>query len=115
MVKKPTKARKFDALPDTVDFRDKMYIPTLVHVSPIFDVEDYRKRRFRSSTKGSEGACTGFGLATVVNYLLRLRRGGHEADEVSACMLYMMAKRYDEWPGEEYEGSSARGAVKGLA
>jgi hypothetical protein len=28
-------------------------------------------------------------------------------------MLYEMARRYDEWPGEEYEGSSARGTMKG--
>jgi hypothetical protein len=28
-------------------------------------------------------------------------------------MLYAIAKRYDEWPGEDYSGSSARGAVKG--
>jgi hypothetical protein len=27
-------------------------------------------------------------------------------------MLYEMAKRYDEWPGEQYSGSSARGAMK---
>ena len=28
-------------------------------------------------------------------------------------MLYDMARRYDEWPGEKYSGSSARGAMKG--
>ena len=28
-------------------------------------------------------------------------------------MLYEMAKRYDEWDGEEYSGSSCRGAIKG--
>ncbi len=28
-------------------------------------------------------------------------------------MLYELAKRYDEWPGEGYSGSSARGAMKG--
>ena len=28
-------------------------------------------------------------------------------------MMYEMAKKYDEWPGEDYAGSSARGAVKG--
>ena len=28
-------------------------------------------------------------------------------------MLYVMARRYDEWRGEDYEGSSARGAMKG--
>jgi len=33
--------------------------------------------------------------------------------EVSPWMLYDMARRYDEWPGERYEGSSARGAMKG--
>ncbi|MGH6960916.1 MAG: C1 family peptidase, partial [Dongiaceae bacterium] len=31
----------------------------------------------------------------------------------SPRMLYEMARRYDEWPGERYEGSSARGAMKG--
>lgn len=31
----------------------------------------------------------------------------------SPRMLYEMARRYDEWPGEAYEGSSARGTVKG--
>ncbi|MFP5245667.1 MAG: C1 family peptidase, partial [Thermoanaerobaculia bacterium] len=29
-------------------------------------------------------------------------------------MLYEMARRYDEWPGEEYDGSSARGAMIGF-
>jgi hypothetical protein len=28
-------------------------------------------------------------------------------------MFYEMARRYDEWPGEDYDGSSARGAMKG--
>ena len=31
----------------------------------------------------------------------------------SARMLYEVAKRYDEWEGENYEGSSIRGAMKG--
>ena len=28
-------------------------------------------------------------------------------------MLYHMAKLYDEWSGEDYDGSSCRGAMKG--
>ena len=28
-------------------------------------------------------------------------------------MLYEMAKKHDEWPGEDYEGSSCRGAIRG--
>lgn len=105
--------RRFDALPDTVDFRDKMYIPTLVEVRPTSDLEAYRALGIPVLDQGKEGACTGYGLATVVNYLLRSSNSHKEAEEASARMLYVMAKRYDEWPGEEYEGSSARGAMKG--
>lgn len=28
-------------------------------------------------------------------------------------MLYELARRYDEWPGVDYEGSSCRGSLKG--
>jgi hypothetical protein len=63
--------------------------------------------------QGTEGACTGFGLATVVHYLLRRRKVVSDKGEVSPRMLYNMARRYDEWPGERYSGSSARGAMKG--
>lgn len=113
MPKKKTQGRTLDAMPDTVDFRDQMYIPTLIQVAQAFPVEAYRARKIPVLDQGSEGACTGFGLATVINFLLRLRGAHSEADDVSAKMLYAMAKRYDEWPGENYEGSSARGAMKG--
>src|SRR5690606_20325628 len=110
---KPKATRTFDALPDTVDFRDQMYIPTLVEVPASTDVDLYRARRIPVLNQGREGACTGYGLATVVNYLLLAGRTGVTSGNVSAQMLYAMAKRYDEWPGEDYEGSSARGAIKG--
>ena len=28
-------------------------------------------------------------------------------------MIYHLARKYDEWPGEDYDGSSCRGAMKG--
>ena len=59
----------------------------------------------------SEGACTGFGLAAVINRLNQLR---NKKIKVSSRMLYEMARKHDEWPGEEYSGSSCRGAIKGL-
>ena len=31
--------------------------------------------------------------------------------KASPRMLYEMAKRFDEWPGESYEGSSVRAAI----
>ena len=106
-------ARIFDALPDTVDFRDLMYIPTLITVRPTSDLERYRSLGLPVLNQGSEGACTGYGLATVVNYLLAQLGDPPTGDGVSARMLYVMAKRYDEWEGEDYSGSSARGAIKG--
>ena len=104
---------------DPLDLRDLMYEGSLrelpfkidrrAHVPIILD-------------QGREGACTGFGLAAVVNFLLynrsdttkqerqKLKKLGNTA---SARMLYEMAKRYDEWEGENYDGSSIRGAMKG--
>ena len=73
----------------------------------------YRSRKVPILDQGTEGACTGFGLATVVHYLLRTRQVVPDRNEVSPRMLYDMARRYDEWPGEKYDGSSARGAMKG--
>lgn len=98
---------------DRVDFRDRMYVPSLIEVPPIRSVEEYKLSSVPILDQGQEGACTGFGLATVANYLLRTRNVLPDSTNVSERMLYEMAKRYDEWPGENYEGSSARGAMKG--
>jgi hypothetical protein len=90
-----------------------MYEPTLVEVPTKHDVARYQAVKVPVLDQGTEGACTGFGLATVVHFLLRTRRIVPETEPVSPRMLYEMAKRYDEWPGEAYAGSSARGAMKG--
>lgn len=99
--------RRLDAVPDRVDVRDFVYQPRL---GPLPDQLVRCDRVPEILDQGQEGACTGFALAAVVNYLLRAR--GLER-RVSPRMLYEMARRYDEWPGEGYEGSSARGAMKG--
>jgi hypothetical protein len=76
--------------------------------------------------QGQEGACTGFGLAATINSLFWrrsvLKPGvGWEIlvddmatppEQVSTRMLYHLARLYDEWPGEDYQGSSCRGAIK---
>ena len=102
-----------DARPDTLDFRDLMFTPTLVEVPTRLPLAEYLKFDVPVLDQGAEGACTGFGLATMVNYLLRARGPAKSADCASPHMLYALAKRYDEWPGEHYSGSSARGAMKG--
>ena len=113
---KPRGTRKLsqlDARPDAMDFRDLMYVPSLVEVPTHIPLGDYLEHEVPVLDQGSEGACTGFGLATVANYLLRRRRVRPDGDAVSARMFYQLARRYDEWPGEDYSGSSARGAMKG--
>lgn len=99
--------RKRDAHPDRVDVRDWFYQPTL---SPLPDKLVNCHLVPEVLDQGSEGACTGFALAAVINFHLARRSARRR---VSPRMLYEMARRYDEWPGEKYEGSSARGTMKG--
>lgn len=105
--------RVLNARRDTLDFRDRMFEPTLIEVPTHIPLADYRAWKVPLLDQGSEGACTGFALATVANYLLTRRKVVPDPAPVSARMLYEMARRYDEWPGEAYSGSSARGAMKG--
>ena len=105
--------RLLTARPDSVDFRDRMYEPTLVEVPPLRPIEDFQALALPILDQGSEGACTGFGLAAVANHLLATRRIGADPLPVSPYMFYALARRYDEWAGEDYEGSSCRGAMKG--
>ncbi|MBK6337886.1 MAG: C1 family peptidase [Betaproteobacteria bacterium] len=116
--------RLFDARPDRVDLRDRAYAPPLRSLPPVWP-DDASLARWlpgyieagRVDDQQRDGACTGFGLACVVNYLLWTRAiaGGHAGPvaAVSPRMLYELARRYDEWPGEQYDGSSCRGALKG--
>jgi len=115
----------FDARPDRLDLRDLPYRPALRSLPMRYPdhailaryLQQYKKDRMVLD-QGSEGACTGFGLAVVINYLLwrenKLERKKRSAPpKVSERMLYHLAKFYDEWPGEDYQGSSCRGAMKG--
>lgn len=105
--------RVLSARRDTVDFRDKMYVPTLVEVPATRSLEAFLSHEPLVLDQGMEGACTGFGLAAVANHLLKTRKDAAGFSPVSPRMLYEIAKRNDEWPGETYAGSSARGAMKG--
>jgi hypothetical protein len=118
--------RKMDARPDALDIRDLPYRPRLRTLPDHFpdeqDVATYLERyKPYVLDQGNEGACTGFGLAAVINYLRwsdwerdRLIGKARSAPEkVSERMLYEAARLYDEWDGEDYDGSSCRGAMKG--
>jgi hypothetical protein len=127
MPKTKFKDRLLDARPDRLDLRDLPYRPPLRNLPHEYPDAATLKRSFPKYAsdkmvldQGQEGACTGFGLAAVVNYLrwsrIRLAKGGTRKKpplKVSPRMLYHLARFYDEWPGEDYDGSSCRGALKG--
>lgn len=100
--------KRLDAMPDRIDLRDWYYRPALTPLPDAYLACPLIPRA-QILNQGQEGACTGFALAAVTNFL-RTRRG--LTGRVSPRMLYELARRYDEWPGEAYDGSSARGAIK---
>lgn len=112
MTDRPSERRKFKGVrKDPLDLRDVMYEPSLRELPFRIDNRDMVPMIL---DQGREGACTGFGLAAVANFLIHNHSDiGPLEESVSASMLYEMAKRYDEWEGEDYEGSSIRGAMKG--
>ncbi len=93
---------------DVPDNRDLIYQSPLIKLEKFIDPLVHTRRRILDQK--SEGACTGFAVAAAINLLNQ--RAGRDI-VVSARMLYEMAKRNDEWPGEEYDGSSLRGAIHG--
>jgi len=116
-----TRRHNLTARKDPIDLRDRPYQPPPVSLQDAFPTDEEIRRFLPAYTaanlildQGSEGACTGFGLACVVNFL-RWRSAGtpRQMSSVSPRMLYHFARRYDEYAGEDYDGSSCRGALKG--
>ncbi|MGH7410641.1 MAG: C1 family peptidase, partial [Candidatus Methylomirabilis sp.] len=110
--------RTLDVRPDDTDARDYIFQPSLALLPDRLD----HRRYAPILDQGAEGACVGFSLATVINVSLNRRsrdisprhRGKRPGPvRVSPRMLYEMGRRYDEWAGERYEGTSLRGAMKG--
>ena len=128
----------FFVRPDSLDFRDRIFQPTLIEVPSEIPLSAYRQvnvpvlnqlgaavstragvhRRMRGSAAdirphSTAWACTGFALATVAHFLLRKRAVHPDHSIVSAAMLFEMARRHDDYTGDSYLGSSARGAMRG--
>lgn len=101
-------SQKLDVLRDATDFRDRIYAPTLQSLRN--EILPDRKK-IELLDQGREGACTGYALAAVIRHLSGANKAA--ALEVDPRNLYHLARRHDRWPGENYEGSSARGVMKG--
>ena len=107
------KTQKINSFPvnviaDQPDARDWIYEPALLQLAATMQPP----KTIKILNQGTEGACTGFGLAGAINLLNKKRES---AVVVSPRMLYEMARKFDEWEGEGYSGSSCRGAIKGWA
>jgi hypothetical protein len=106
VVELPQGSFEANAQPDVFDDRDLPYRPRL---SPLPSSVDGRPAdRHVLFQKGN--SCIGHALAAMINAVLA---AGNDATHVSPYMLYRLARRYDEFEGEEDEGSSLRGALKG--
>jgi hypothetical protein len=89
--------RILNARPDTLDFRDKMYQASLYEVPVKVELDEYKSWNVPILDQGVEGACTGFGLATVANYLLRRRKIVPDPKPlVHVCFM--------KWPGVMMNG-----------
>jgi C1A family cysteine protease len=94
------------------DERSREYpIRTLLSQAPI---ETKMWRQGTILDQGQEGACVGFGwtaelLAEPMPYQAREDSGNNYARN-----LYLEAKVLDEWPGEDYEGTSVLAGAKAL-
>lgn len=122
-----------NAVPDPFDARDLEYRPRLEPLPATIDQRDQQDKHFVLHQQGN--SCTGHAVAAVINTVLarppagakprRARRPANGAGtngagpaaplypRVSPYMLYRLARRYDEFAGEEDSGSSLRGAFKG--
>ena len=109
--KKPT-VRIRNVVPDRLDLRDRVYMPP---VAVVPGVTRAPKTNIPVLDQGQTNACTGFALASVVYQLQHNAKRKKLDCCVSPFMLYSMARRYDEFPGDPNvdTGSSLRGAMKG--
>ena len=108
-----SKVLKLKVVPDRVDLRDREYQPS-VNIVPKPKLEP-EPSSIPVLNQRETNACTGFALASVVYHLQHSAGRDPKLWEVSPFMLYSMARRYDEFPGdpEADTGSSIRGALKG--
>lgn len=115
----PAQVRRRGTRKDPPDLRDREFQPLIKDLvgeyPPQADVQGFfAAYEPMVLDQGEDSSCTGYALACVVNFARwRKQQYAGKLESVSARMLYNYARRYDEYEGEDYEGSSCRGALKG--
>lgn len=117
----------FTVRPDPFDQADHLYTPPLLSLPPRCLPDEYHRvligeRGRRVRNQGVVPACTAVALAHLIDYQ-RLRQetlSSQDASDaqplapVSARMLFEMAQAFDEFPDEQQQGSTLRGALRGF-
>lgn len=76
-------------------------LPLSKHYRPVRPVLD----------QGREGACVGHGVTNVLRHHPRVRLRVLDAQQLAFGMYYG-SRRIDEWPGEDYDGTSVNAGMK---
>ncbi|MDX8336590.1 hypothetical protein [Candidatus Cetobacterium colombiensis] len=98
--------KKFRVVKDFEDQNDYIYTPTLKILK-----EKILPPKNLNILSQEGNSCTGYALAATINFL---NKENSNKLPVSGDMIYEFAKTFDEWIGEDYNGSSCRGAIKAL-
>lgn len=80
----------------------------LVPDEPVRDVR-WRPTRALPLDQGREGSCTGHAIMTAIG---TAPQGFEGVTHSAAVQVYKLAQRFDEWPGDHYEGTSVNAAMK---
>lgn len=101
-----TNDRRLDRIPQ---FHPKNRLFAVREVLPDKPLHSYTWRGYTILDQGSQGACVGFGWA---HELLSRPRVVRDVDDAFARNIYNEARKVDEWPGEQYEGTSVLAGAK---
>jgi hypothetical protein len=103
---------KTTVVPDALDLRDRPYMPSVRLIPAEMLLPEIKLPVLQ---QGNTSACTGFALSGMIYHLQHKAKRERTLQAVSPFMLYSMARRYDEFPGNPDidTGSSLRGAMKG--
>jgi hypothetical protein len=98
--------RILDRLPE---FDDKSRSFNVRAVVPVTEPRSYTWACTPNLDQGSEGACVGFSWTHE-----RAARPKPDLDvtDAEALAIYQMARRLDQWPGEDYDGTSVIAGAK---
>lgn len=100
--------RTFDRIPQ-FDERSRAYAIRAALAPQELKPRGYTWGLYTQLDQGSEGACVGFGWAHEL--AARPAVVAHITDDVGR-LIYHDAQQVDEWPGEDYEGTSVLAGAK---